>query len=249
MKKIPKEYTNEEYFEYLEEVLYLLIRRIDGSETISKVQSKLKDTDLEIYNNIVAFYCSIQMVKIKYKEVLSKQTDFNEIRKLKDSKVECESLFSQYLESVDQTIFLGSISEITYWVTKIEGVRQLKIHRDFLTSWLEWHKYLENKNKNKLKGQQTKEKLRVILGDKIDDFEKIKEEYQENIERFKAGKENIFINIDQEIDIEKSICTDSLILPEKWLREKLDFRVIEEHTKCVVGENKTLSLKEYYEKI
>ncbi len=249
MKSNHREYKNKDYFEYLDESLYLITDREDCNQTIVKIQNKLKGTNLQIFNTVMMFYAGGRVLKIKLNEELHKYEDFEKISKLRKLKEEIDFEFDKYLDSIEKLVFLGSIAEIIYWISKIEGDRQIKIHKDFLSSWYQWHVYLEKKNKNKREGQKIIEKLKIILGDKVADLEQINSEYLADIERFKAGKKSIFVNVDHEIDVSSSIYNDSLYLPEKWLGEKQDFRVIEEHTKCVVINDKNYSLRDYYDLI
>lgn len=250
MKKKPKEYVNKDYVNYIDEHLYLLITLPHKQKNIQLIRNKLKGNTLEIFNNILSYRCLIELAHTINKSIPYSFFDIenlNKKRSLDESQKEAEDLLSSYLDSIDKDKFLESISEITYWMTKIELKEQIEIHKKYLQSWAEWHSYLEKKNKNKREGEKMKEKLRIILGDKIDDLEKIKEEYQKNIERLKAGKENLFVNIDHEIDVSKSKPSDIFILPHVWLGENKDFRVIEENTDCVLLNNERYSLKEYYE--
>jgi len=247
MNQKKRESDNKYYYGYLEEPLYLIVHRPDGNDSIKILQKKLKGTTQEIFNKIVFYYAAIRIAKIKYEETLRKQEDFDKIGKLRKLKDECEALFDDYLKSIDKTLFLEAISEIMYWIAKVEGARQAKVHSDFLSSWAQWHKYIQGKNKNRLKGQQVKEKLRIIMGDKIDDYEKLHSEHMKDIERFKAGKTSIFINIEQEIDVNKAEPDNNLLLPARRLGDKHDFWIIEEYTECFTVGDETYNLRDYYE--
>ncbi|MDQ1282131.1 MAG: hypothetical protein QG630_482 [Patescibacteria group bacterium] len=245
-----RECENKEYIECLDENLYLLITVPHKQKNTQLIRKKLKGDILEIFDKILLYRSLSELAHQTNKSIPYSHFDtenFNKKRSLDESQKEAEDMFDSYLNSIDKDKFLESISEITYWMAKVEIKEQTEIHKSFLQSWLEWHRHLAKKDKNKREGEKMKEKLRLILGDKIDDFEKINEEHKKNIQRLKDGKENLFVNIDHEIDIEKSIKNTSLLLPERWLGENQDFRIIEEHTKCVVLDNKILSLKEYYE--
>ncbi len=246
MKFRRREYKNKDYFEFLEESFYLITSRDDGSQTFIKIKNKLKGKNAEIFSTTLLFYTGERILKIKINDELRKYEDFEKINSFKKLKEDISFEFDKYLESIEKLDFLGAISEIIYWITKIEGGRQVKIHKDFLSSWYQWHVYLEKENKSKREGQKIIEKLRLIMGDKVNDLEQINNEYLAEIDRFKAGKKNIFVNIDHEIDVNSSIYNDNLYLPEKWLGKNQDFRVVEEHTKCIVIDDKTYSLRDYY---
>jgi hypothetical protein len=243
-----KEYKNEDYVEFIDESLYLLIIRTDNKEVTSRIKKKLKGSHLDSFNEIISHRSLIEFASIAYKSVPYNLENLEKKDSLLKLKQQAEELFSDYLNSVDKFVFLEAISEITYWLAKVEGARQIKIHEDFLSSWLQWHRYLERKNKNKREGQKTKEKLRIILGDKIDDIAQIYSEHIDDVERFESGKKNIFVNIDQEIDVGRAESSSLLFLPERWLSvDDMKFRVIEEHTECVLIDGKKYSLREYYE--
>jgi hypothetical protein len=252
MKQELSEYTNKEYVEYLDENLYLLITLPHKHRNVELIRKKIKGNTLAQFDQILTYRALRELANTANKSIPHSFFDteiINKKRILSETKKEVEGMMDSYLESINNEEFLNSISEISYWMTKIELKEQIEIHKKHLYSWIEWHVYLEKKNKGKREGEKIKEKLRLILGDKIDDFEKIYEEHQKNIERLKAGKERVFVNIDHEIDITTATSDESLTLPNEWLGENKDFRVIKENDKCISYKGKVLSLKEYFENI
>jgi hypothetical protein len=245
MRKNQREYSNREYFESLEETLYLITHRPDPQESISKIQAKLKGSILNIFDTIILYYCGTRIAKLK-KQESQKRLKYTEIKEFTELIEQCEIGLDNYLESIDKLAFLEAVSEIIYWVTKVEGARQIKIHKEYLSSWIEWHRYLERKNKNLRKGQQIREKLRILIGDKVDNFDHIYDEYINEIERFKAGKKSISINIDHEIDVKKAKPNGMLFLPERYIGEGEGFRIIDEHMEFIILNNERYTLKKYY---
>jgi hypothetical protein len=249
MKIASREYDNKHYFSFIENSLYLIVQRPDGNDSIQKIKKKLKGQTQTIFDYITFYYCAIRIAKLQYDITRREQKDFNKIHELQGWKEECERLLDGYLGSIERPAFLEAISEIAYWIAKTEGAKQYEAHKNILLPWVQRHRYLNVKNKNKRKGEQMREKLKIILGDKINDFENIKKEHLKNVERFKDGKADIFINLDQELDVPKAEPNESFVFPSRWIGEKNNFRVIEEHTDCVLVGDKRYNLREYYEVI
>ncbi len=246
MKIKHREYENIDYIEYIDMYIYLLITRKDDQKTFLKIKSKLKNVHLDIFEKIIFYSALIEFASLANDKLSYNPENYDKKLELLKSKEEAEKMLTNYLLSIDRLVFLEAISEITYWMAKIEGARQIKIHEEFLSSWALWDKYLENKNKYKRKGQRIKEKLRIILGDQVDNIEQIYSDFIDEIGRFKEGKKHITIDVDQEIDTKSAEPNQLLFIPEIRSDER-NFRLINENTKCVFLNNKEYTLNDYYE--
>lgn len=244
-----REYENQDYFELIDMSLHLLVTREDKQETLTKIRSKLKGEILNVFDFLRGYVGLIILADLTYKKESYDFENFDKRNKLSELKKETEKLLNDYLASLDKTFFLRAISEITYWIAKVEGAGQIKLHKNFLSSWAQWHNFLERRDKNKRRGQRIKEKLRLIIGDKVDDLGGIDREHDKETERFKAGKGDVWVNIDQEIDLERAKPNKLFIFPTRWRGGNSDFRIIEEHTKIVTIKERNYSLREYYERV
>ncbi|MEO5646174.1 MAG: hypothetical protein ABIO57_03715 [Candidatus Paceibacterota bacterium] len=245
MKPVYHDYDNKTYVEYLDEAISILIMTGD-QETMEKLASKLSGVHSEIFWKIIGYKTLQRIAKAGHAKVYSEnQYDFERLHEFRELKTETDSLYEEYLALIEPAIFLEAIANIAYQLARLVLKKQVVIHIDFLKAWLEWHMYLTNKNKNKRKGEKIKEKLRAILGDKIDDFEKIQQEYSDNMQRVKEGRANLFVNIDKEVMTDDCPSHENLFLPRRL--DASDILVVEEHTKCVEIEGQIYSLRDYYE--
>ena len=247
MKGNYKEYDNKTYVEYLDSALYILITTGD-QKTIEEIKSKLSERNETIFGEIVSYKTLLILAKLARKKVYLEQSDdFEKLHILQEAREEADKLYEDYLASIEPPIFLEAIAHIAYYLAKQVLKKQADIHKKFLKSWEEWHVYLTKKNKNKRKGEQIKEKLRAILGDKIDDLEKIQQEHTIDIQRAKDGKGHMFIDIDNEIKTEDCTINERLILPPRL--QASDILVIDEYTGCVEMDGKIYTLRDYYEMV
>lgn len=246
-QKISLNYSNEEYIHFIEGDLTILLRSGDQKQ-ILKIQKKLSPEHRQIFDKVVFYRTAEDIVNINYNvELAAKERDWDRTKKLSEFKNEINGHYRDYVKSISPDIFLEAIANITYAFAKVELDKQLMLHKEFLGTWFQWDAYLHSKNKNKRKGVIIKEKLRIILGNQIEDIEKIFEEHKSATIRAVDGRSDIFVNIDNEIDVEQSTITPNFVLPRRL--EASNILVIEEHTKCINFESEEYSLYEYYEKI
>jgi len=245
-----KEKNNSDYFEYIKGDIILLVERKDGTEDIAKIKNKLDVAGLDIFNNITTWISLSRFAYLNSRRFsFEKEEEYNKKVGLLNLRDESDNNLDKYLNSIKKETFIEAIANITYWLAKFELERMISIQHSFLKSWHEWHIYLNKRDKNKTEGEKIKEKLRVVIGDQIDDYEKIAEQTKKDFERFLDGKEELFVNIDQEIDVNNCTTNEMLELPRYLGEEPHRFRVVECHTKCITKGNRTYSLREYYDEI
>lgn len=240
MKIEKKKKTNSEYFEYLDQNLYLVIHRPDGIKVIEFVLSKLDDSSKKIFQEIVARRTLVEMAKVS-----ARGLSFEKRIELRRVQEEAQVLLDEYIDSVPADIFLEMISTVAYWLVIGEMKHKISTTHTFLASWAHEHVLVEKKHKYSNKKITTKRKLEVVLGGKMDDHEAVKKEAQEDRE-YKQNSGHIFVNLSHELDMASLTSNSILQIPHEAYKTE-DLIVIEQYTRAFVVEGKELSLVEYYE--
>ncbi len=240
-------------WEYFDEIQYKLKWLVDPSKTnelnkdrLKKVKAKLSPLFLGILKQIEEYLFVILVGNLTYRLAKIDEPYSEKEYKLYELLKEAEKLLENYIISVDKKVFFEFIVGLVYWLAKIEAEDVININKKFLTAWTQDHNYVEKKYKTKRKGVLAKEKIKIIMGDRIENLDKIKEERQKLEQRFIDGKERLFVNIDEEVNLETVEPSQNFDFPVRWRYEKEGYRIIKEYDKCIKVGEKVYRLKDYY---
>ncbi len=208
-------------------------RKIDIAELQKKITEG--EASIDAYNNYI-----IEPAK----------KEFEHYYTLVEMEEDFEKEFTDYFGKFDKKQFLQVVAKTLCLLAVFKTEKTFHQLANLQKSWQAEFKQTIKKIKNRRKGVQAKELLRIILGNKIEDIEAIRKEEEKDIEKYGKRLFDISINLDEELDLDKLHWGDYSIKTMKLYSPEMP-QIIEDHDKTIdITINKipeTFSLEEYYE--
>jgi len=208
-------------------------RKID----IAELQKKMTEgnASIEAYNNYI---------------VEPAKQEFDNYYAFVEMEKNLEKEFTDFFEKFNKKQFLQIIAKTLYLLAVFNTTKTLHQLANLQKSWQAEFKQTIKKIKNKRKGEQAKELLKVVLGDKIEDTEAIRKEEEKDVEKYGKRLFDISINLDEELDLSRLHWGDYSIKTMKLYSPEMP-QILEDHHKTIdITINQipeTFSLEEYYE--
>jgi hypothetical protein len=237
--------SNGEFLSYLDSAIYLFLHNKEAQETLGKLRKKLKGDDLNkldmiLFLNGIESFAKLSIDKVRNSTDGNYSPKFFELQKIKK---EAQESLNSYISSIDNLEFLVWIANVTYWIAKIEGARMIKLHENFVKDWIRSHVKTTRETVSLRKGEQAKALLRNIVGEDIDNVDKMIEEEERSKRRI--GKW-ISINLDEELDVSKLTVGEYHILTMQNVDSGLP-NIVTERDECIYINDKGYNIREYYE--